>query len=89
MERKKCLAPRQCTVSQVDKSDGKNNQIARRIPSTYTVFTRFGSQQLLSVRIPQRNACRMAIELEWRGEEETYFADKGNLFYKKGSENME
>jgi hypothetical protein len=60
-EEKSALSPRQCTVSQVDRNDGQIARIGLQIASTPPLFSSFGSQLLLPVRRPEKNARRKEI----------------------------
>ena len=55
-EEKSALSPRQYTVSQVDRNNGKIARIALQIASPTTVFSGSHSQQLLPVCRPKKNA---------------------------------
>ena len=55
-EEESALSSRQCTMSQVDCIDGKTTWIAIWIASAPIPFSRSGSQQLLAVCRPQKNA---------------------------------
>ena len=67
-EGKRALLPRQCTVSQVDRNDGKTTWIALRIASAPTEFSICGPQQLLAVCRPQKNTPGKEIWLQWRSD---------------------
>ena len=60
-EEKSALSPRQCTMSQVDRNDGKITWLALQIASTSTLFSRSGPQWQLAVCRPQKNALRKEI----------------------------
>ena len=63
--RKSVLWPRQSTMSQVDRNDGKATWIALWIASIPTLFSRSGPQWLLAVYRPQ-NIPEKEIWLQWR-----------------------
>ena len=56
IKKKSSLLPRQCTVSQIDRSDSKTIWIALWTASTPTLFSRSGPQQLLAICRSQKNA---------------------------------
>ena len=60
------LSTRQCTVSQVDRNDGKTTWIALRIVSALTLFSRSGPQWLLTVCKPKKNAPEKKIWQQWK-----------------------
>ena len=66
-EEKSALSPRQCTVSQIDRNDGKTIWIAHRTASIATLLSRSRPQEQLAVcRTPGKE-----ILFQWRN-------DKGN-----------
>ena len=67
-EEKSTLSPRQCTMSQVDRDDGKTTWIALRIASTPTLFSWSSPQQLPAVCRPQKNAPEKKMWLQWRSD---------------------
>ena len=67
-EEESTLSPRQCIMSQGDLNDGKTTWIALQIPSTPTLFSWSGPQQLLAVCRPQKNVPGKEIWLQWRSD---------------------
>ena len=65
-KKESALSPRQCTVSQVDHNKGKIAQIALWIASPSTLLSGSGSQRLLPVCRPKKNAPGIEIWLQWR-----------------------
>ena len=81
--RKSALLPRQCTMSQVNRNDGKTAWIALHIVSVPTIFSRTGNQQLLAVCRPQKNAPKKDLA-PMKKKTEAYFETKDKSFYEKG-----
>ena len=66
-EEKSAPSPRQCTVSQVDHNDSKTTW-KLRIASAPSLFSRAGSQGLLAVCRPQKNAPGKEIWFQWKSD---------------------
>ena len=65
-EEKSALSPRQCTMSQLNRNNGKTTWIALWIASTLS--SRSGPQWLLAVCRPRKNALGKEIWLQWRSD---------------------
>ena len=63
--KKKTTFTKTMHMPQVNCNDGKTTWIALRIASVPTLFSRFGSQQLLDVCRPQKNAPGKEIWFQW------------------------
>ena len=81
-EEKSALSSRQCTVSQIDRNDGKTTWIALQIASALTLFSRSGPQRLLAVCRPQKmlQGKRFGSNEEEVSETKTYFEVRYKLF---------
>ena len=80
------LSQRQCTVSQIDRNDGKATWIALPIASTPTIFSKSGPQRLLAVYRPQKNASSerdLALMKKWYQKPRRILKPKTNRSTKK------
>ena len=90
-EEKSALSPRQCTVSQVDRNNGKGIWIALQIASALTLSFRSAPQWLLAVCRPQKNAPgkNLAPIKKWYRKLRDILRTKTNRSTEKGIELLE